>query len=117
MLPGARVLRPRISRTSCSRSVARFFPSTATNTWTLFAGLTDLPFCDEAETFAAGSPPFEASFRRLVGELVDLLKRMRNHSTAVFPYPPQPGPDLQEHARRWPPSSQRRAIACYPIAR
>jgi hypothetical protein len=63
--------------------------------WTLFAGLTDIPFCDEADTFATGSPPFEASFRRLVGELVDLLKRMRNHSTAVFLYPPQPGPDLQ----------------------
>ena len=63
--------------------------------WTLFEGLTDIPFCDEADTFATGSPPFEASFRRLVGELVDLLKRMRNHSTAVFLYPPQPGPDLQ----------------------
>jgi len=63
--------------------------------WTLFAGLTDIPFCDEADTFITGSPPFEASFRRLVGELVDLLKRMPNHSTAVFLYPPQPGPDLQ----------------------
>jgi hypothetical protein len=33
--------------------------------WTLFAGLTDIPFCDEAATFATGGPPFDASFRRL----------------------------------------------------
>jgi len=62
--------------------------------WALFAGLTDISFCDEAETFAAGSPQFDVSFRRLVGELVSLLKRMRNHSTAVFLYPPQPPADL-----------------------
>jgi hypothetical protein len=63
--------------------------------WALFAGLTDIPFCDDSDTFTAGSPQFDTSFRRLVGELVGLLKRMRNHSTAVFLYPPQPGADLQ----------------------
>jgi TIR domain len=63
--------------------------------WSLFSGLTDIPFCDESDTFTAGSPQLETSFRRLVGELVGLLKRMRNHSTAVFLYPPQPGADLQ----------------------
>ena len=64
--------------------------------WSLFPGLTDIAFCDESDTFVAGSPAFESSFRRLVGELVDLLKRMRNHSTSVFLYPPNPAPDLQD---------------------
>lgn len=64
--------------------------------WSLFPGLTDIAFCDDNETFAVGSPAFETSFRRLVGELVGLLKRMRNHSTSVFLYPPDPGPDIAD---------------------
>ncbi len=63
--------------------------------WTLFPGLTDIPFCDEFETLAIGSAEFETRFRRLVGELVGLLKRMRNQSTAVFLYPPNPPPAVQ----------------------
>ena len=63
--------------------------------WALFPGLTDIPFCDESDTFAPGTPSFETVFRRLVGELVGLLKRMRNHSTAVFLYPPQPPDELK----------------------
>lgn len=64
--------------------------------WSLFPGLTDIAFCDESGTFAFGGPEFETSFGRLLGELVGLLKRMRNHSTSVFVYPPHPGPDLQD---------------------
>jgi TIR domain len=64
--------------------------------WTLFPGLTDIPFCDESDTFAVAGSEFETSFRRLVGELVGVLKRMRNHSTAVFVYPSNPGPHLQD---------------------
>jgi len=63
--------------------------------WSLFPGLTDIAFCDDADTFAVGSPPFETTFRRVVGELVGLLKRMRNQSTAVFLYPPSPPDDVQ----------------------
>jgi TIR domain len=63
--------------------------------WSLFPGLTDIAFCDESDTFPTGTPEFETRFRRLVGELVGLLKRMRNQSTAVFLYPPSPGPELQ----------------------
>ena len=64
--------------------------------WSLFSGLTDITFCDESDTFSAGSTTFDSSFRRVVGELVDLLKRMRNHSTSVFLYPPHPGPGLKD---------------------
>lgn len=64
--------------------------------WTLFSGLTDIPFCGETGTFPVGSVEFDKSLGQLVGELVDLLKRMRNHSTPVFLYPPLPGPDLQD---------------------
>jgi hypothetical protein len=63
--------------------------------WSLFPGLTDIPFCDEQDTLTHGSPAFEAAFKQLVGELVVLLKRLRNQSTAVFLYPPNPGPGLQ----------------------
>ncbi len=62
--------------------------------WSLFPGLTDIAFCNESETYAAGSAEFETSFRQLTGELVALLKRMRNHSTSVFLYPAHPGPDV-----------------------
>src|SRR5260370_7670767 len=64
--------------------------------WKLFQGLTDIPFYSEADTFAIGTPEFETSFRKLSGELVTLLERMRNHSTSVFLYPLDPGPDLAE---------------------
>jgi hypothetical protein len=67
--------------------------------WALFPGLTDIAFCDESGTFTFGSPEFDVSFGKLVGELVSLLKRMRNHSNSVFLYSPQPGPDLQEAHR------------------
>ena len=64
--------------------------------WSLFPGLTDIPFCNESDTFVPGTPEFETSFRRLTGELVGLLKRMRNARTSVFLYPPFPGSDLQD---------------------
>ena len=64
--------------------------------WSLFPGLTDIPFCGEPGTFAFGSAEFEKSFGQLVGEVVELLKRMRNHSTSVFIYPAHPGPDLRD---------------------
>jgi hypothetical protein len=41
-------------------------------------------------------PEFEASFQRLTGELKVLLEQMRNHSTPVFLYPFNPGPELKE---------------------
>ena len=62
--------------------------------WSLFPGLTDIVFCDESDTFAANTPAFDTSFRKLVGELAGLLKRMRNHSTSVFLYPPYPRADV-----------------------
>lgn len=62
--------------------------------WTLFPGLTDLTFCNDSETFVPGSQEFETGFRRLVNELVGLLKRMRNASTSVFLYPPHPGDEV-----------------------
>jgi len=62
--------------------------------WSLFPGLTDIAFCDDSDTFAIGSAPFETSFRRLVGEIVGLLSRMRNHSTSVFLYPSMPSEDI-----------------------
>ena len=64
--------------------------------WALFPGLTDIAFADAGGTFALDTADFKRSFGRLVGELADLLKRRRNHSTAVFLYPPSPGGDLTE---------------------
>jgi hypothetical protein len=64
--------------------------------WALFPGASDIRFCNDVEMLAIGSPEFDAAFRRLVGELVELLKRMRNQSTAVFLYPPQPAADLRD---------------------
>ena len=64
--------------------------------WALFPGLTDIAFADASGTFALDTADFKRSFGRLVGELADLLKRMRNHSTAVFLYPPSPSADLTE---------------------
>jgi hypothetical protein len=64
--------------------------------WALFPGLTDIAFCNESEALLIGSPEFDVAFRGLVGESVALLKRLRHRSTAVFLYPPNPGPDLRE---------------------
>jgi hypothetical protein len=64
--------------------------------WALFPGLTDIAFGDATGTFPLDTADFKRSFGRLVGELADLLKRMRNHSTAVFLYPASPGPDLHD---------------------
>jgi hypothetical protein len=64
--------------------------------WQLFPGLTDIAFCDESSTFPIGSPEFEITFRKLTGELMQLLKRMRNRSTSVFVYPPNPNKCLQD---------------------
>ena len=63
--------------------------------WSLFPGLTDIAFGDSTGTFLAETSEFKRSFARLVGELGDLLKRMRNHSSAVFVYPSSPREDLQ----------------------
>jgi hypothetical protein len=67
--------------------------------WNLFPGLTDIPFFGKSDTYPVAGPDFEAAFSELAQKLVPLLKRMRNHSTPVFLYPPNPGPDLLE-ARR-----------------
>ena len=64
--------------------------------WQLFPGLSDIAFCDDIDTFAAGSSEFDDRFRKLAGELLQLLKRMRNRSHPVFVYPPHPGPALQD---------------------
>ena len=58
-----------------------------------------------------GTPQFETQFRRLVGELVGLLKRMRNQSTAVFLYPPNPAPTCRPPTRRSRRSWRLTAIA------
>jgi hypothetical protein len=68
--------------------------------WELFPGLSDIVFCDETDTLSVGTPEFDANFRTLTSELVALLQRMRNHSTPVFLYPPNPGPDLQDVYKR-----------------
>lgn len=62
--------------------------------WALFPGLTDITFGDAAGTFGIDTADFKRSFGRLAGELASLLKRMRNHSTAVFLYPASPAADL-----------------------
>ena len=58
--------------------------------WQLFPGLTDIPFFDASGTYAVGKPEFEKSFSELTQKLLSLLKRMRNHCTPVFVYPPNP---------------------------
>lgn len=62
----------------------------------LIPGATDIPFCDDIDTFPIGSPSFEEQFRVLLRELVSLLRRMRNHSTPVLVYPRHPTPELEE---------------------
>jgi len=74
----------------------RILPIEANLQWKLFEGVSDIPFCDDSDSFAIGSPEFESSFRRLSGELLLLLKKMHNHSTPVFLYPRNPSPALQE---------------------
>jgi hypothetical protein len=64
--------------------------------WELFSGVSDISFCNDAGTFTHGSPEFEAGFRKLTGELMLLLKRMRNGSTPVFVYPYHPSPSLKD---------------------
>jgi hypothetical protein len=67
--------------------------------WQLFPGLDNIPFCSESDTDAIGGTEFEKSFSNLIQQLVPLLKRMRNHCTPVFLYPPEPDADLAD-ARR-----------------
>ncbi len=62
----------------------------------LFPGATDIPFCDGKETFRVGGRRFEESLSRLVGELVELLCKMRHHATPVFLYPPAADGELAE---------------------
>lgn len=64
--------------------------------WGLFKGVSDISFCNDTGTFAAGMPEFESSFLKVTGELVSLLRRMRNHSTPVFLYPARLSGDLKE---------------------
>lgn len=74
--------------------------STTAAVLALGLGIGDIVFCDQADTLAIGTPAFEASFRSLTGELVALLQRMRNHSTPVFLYPPNPSAELQDFVSR-----------------
>jgi len=67
--------------------------------WQLFPGLTDIPFFDATGTHAVGKPKFERSFSELTQSLLPLLKRMRNHCTPVFVYPPNPEEDELKKAR------------------
>jgi hypothetical protein len=62
----------------------------------LIPGATDIPFCDDLETFPIASPQFEEKFRVLLRRLRDLLLRMRNHCTPVLIYPRNPPPELKE---------------------
>lgn len=62
----------------------------------LIPGATDIPFCDDLETFPIASPSFEQKYRDLLRQLRDLLLRMRNHSTPVLLYPRHPTPELEE---------------------
>ena len=62
----------------------------------LIPGATDIPFCDDVDTYPIASAPFEAQFRVLLRGLVDLLRRMRNRSTSVLVYPRRPPAELEE---------------------
>ena len=61
--------------------------------------MDDIPFCSESDTCAIDGTEFEKSFSNQKQQLVPLLKRMRNHCTPVFLYPPEPDADLAD-ARR-----------------
>jgi hypothetical protein len=62
----------------------------------LIPGATDIPFCDDIQTFPIDSPQFKEPFLVLLRGLVDLLRRMRNQSTPVLVYPRRPAPELGE---------------------
>jgi hypothetical protein len=62
----------------------------------LIPGATDIPSCDDIQTFPIGSPQFEEPFLVLLRGLVDLLRRMRNRTTPVLVYPRRPKPELAE---------------------
>ena len=62
----------------------------------LLPGLTDIPFCDDRDTFPIGSPEFESRLRDLVGQLVTLLTLMRNDATPVFVHKGQPAEDVAD---------------------
>jgi hypothetical protein len=62
----------------------------------LIPGATDIAFCDDIHSFPIGSLQFEEQFLVLLRGLVDLLRRMRNHSTPVLVYPRRPAPELVE---------------------
>jgi len=53
----------------------------------LFRSLTDTPFFDENGLFRIDSRKFDAALAALAGQVIALLKRMRNHLTPVFLYP------------------------------
>lgn len=61
----------------------------------LFFGIDDIAFYDESGTLPHDSPGFQVKFRKLAGELKQLLTTMRNASTPVFLYPKRPGPALR----------------------
>jgi hypothetical protein len=66
----------------------------------IIPGATDIPFCDDFDTFPIASSQFEDQLRVLLRRLVDLLRRMRNHSTPVLVYPRRPAPEIAgPHAR------------------
>jgi hypothetical protein len=72
-------------------------PLTNTAYWNnLIPGATDIPFCDDLDTFPTASSSFEEKFRTLLREVRDLLLRMRNHSTPVLVYPRIPDADIKE---------------------
>ena len=62
----------------------------------LFPGATDIPFCDGNDTFKTVGRRFEQSLSKLVGEVIELLRRMRHHATPIFLYPPAPTGELTE---------------------
>jgi len=62
----------------------------------LIPGATDIPFCDDLQTYPVGSSAFDEKFPVLLRELRDLLRRMRNHCTPVLVYPRRPAPELAE---------------------
>jgi hypothetical protein len=64
--------------------------------WALFPGATDYKFHDRSRTLGQGGPEFESEFRRLADDVVELLKRMRNRSTAVFVYPLGAPPETKD---------------------
>ena len=82
----------RSSRTSCSRSVARFFRSTTTNTGRSFPGLTDIPFFGESGNVRRRERRVRKELRRnWSASWLICSKRMRNHSTRRVSCTRRPG--------------------------